>query len=117
MFPVYVAVTGFAALLFGSAAAVYLIGHEFPKAQADMKRLPRSWVPVLGMMLAAGSAGLLGGLGVPMLGTLAACGLVLYFVGALLAHLRVGSRQLGNWAFFFATAVAALGVNLAYHWA
>ncbi|MEV0351440.1 DoxX family protein [Nonomuraea sp. NPDC050680] len=116
MFTAYAAVTIFAALLFGSAAVVYLIGHEFPKAQADMKRLPRSWVPVLGMMLAAGSLGLLGGFAVPMLGTLAAFSLVLYFVGALLAHLRVGSRKLVNWGGFFLTAVAALAVNLIYHW-
>jgi hypothetical protein len=116
MFAAYATVTIFASVLYGSAAVVYLIGHEFPKAQADMKRLPRSWVPVLGMLLAAGSLGLLGGFAVPMLGTLAAAGLVLYFIGALLAHLRVGSRKLVNWAGFFATAVAALAVNLVYHW-
>ncbi|WP_329081447.1 MULTISPECIES: DoxX family protein [unclassified Streptosporangium] len=116
MFAAYATITIFASLLFGSAAVVYLIGHEFPKVQADIKRLPRSWVPVLGMMLAAGSLGLLGGFALPMLGTLAAAGLVLYFIGALLAHLRVGSRKLGNWALFFATAVAALTVNLLYHW-
>ncbi|QFY09001.1 DoxX family protein [Nonomuraea phyllanthi] len=116
MFAVYATVTIFASLLYGSAAVVYLIGHEFPKAQLDMKRLPRSWVPVLGTMLAVGALGLLGGFAVPMLGMLAALCLVLYFVGALLAHLRVGSRKLANWAGFFATAVAALGVNLAYYW-
>ena len=80
-----------------------------------MKRLPRSWVPVLGMLLAAGSAGLLAGFAVPLVGTLSAAGLVLYFVGALVAHLRVGSRQLAGRAVFFATAVAALTVNLSYH--
>lgn len=116
MFVAYVTVTIFASVLHGSAAVVYLIGHEFPKAQADMKGLPRSWVPVLGMLLAAGSLGLLGGFAVPMLGTLAAAGLSLYFVGALLAHLRVGSRKLVNWGGFFVTALAALAVNLAYHW-
>ncbi|MFG1690383.1 DoxX family protein [Nonomuraea sp. NPDC049269] len=116
MFATYATITIFASVLYGSAAVVYLIGHEFPKAQADMKRLPRSWVPVLGMMLAAGSLGLLGGFAVPMLGTLAAAGLVLYFIGALLAHLRVGSRKLVNWGGFFATAVAALAVNLLYYW-
>ncbi|NUP61762.1 MAG: DoxX family protein [Nonomuraea sp.] len=116
MFAAYATVTIFAALLYGSASVVYLIGHEFPKAQQDMKRLPRSWVPVLGSMLAAGSLGLLGGFAVPMLGLLAAFSLVLYFIGALLAHLRVGSRKLGNWAGFFGTAVAALAMNLAYHW-
>ncbi|MET7336728.1 DoxX family protein [Nonomuraea sp. NPDC005650] len=116
MFTVYATVTIFASLLNGSSAVVYLIGHEFPKTQLDMKGLPRAWGPVLGIMLAAGALGLLGGFAVPMLGTLAAAGLVLYFTGALLAHLRVGSRDLVNWSGFFATSVAALGVNLAYHW-
>ncbi|MFE0156875.1 DoxX family protein [Nonomuraea sp. NPDC059007] len=116
MFAVYATITIFASLLFGSASVVYLIGHEFPKAQLDMKRLPRSWAPVLGAMLALGSLGLLGGFAIPMLGTLAGYSLVMYFAGALLAHLRVGSRNLGNWALFFVTAVAALGANLLYHW-
>ena len=59
-----------------------------------MKRVPRSWVSVLGLLLAAGSLGVLAKFAVPLLGTLAAAGLVLYFLGALPAHLRVGSRQL-----------------------
>lgn len=45
-----------------------------------------------------------------------AAGLVLYFVGALIAHLRVGSRNLVGWAVFFVTMVASLVVNLAYHY-
>ncbi|GII63850.1 hypothetical protein Skr01_39350 [Sphaerisporangium krabiense] len=116
MFAAYATITIFASLLFGSAAVIYLIGHEFPKAQLDMKGLPRSWAPVLGAMLALGALGLPGGFAIPLLGTLAAYSLVLYFTGALLAHLRVGSRKLGNWALFFATAVAALGASLLYHW-
>lgn len=116
MFAAYATITIFAALLFGSASVIYLIGHEFPKAQLDMKGLPRSWGPVLGMMLALGALGLLGGFVIPMLGTLAAYSLVLYFTIALLAHLRVGSHKLGNWAFFFATAVVALGATLLHHW-
>ncbi|MEU7798375.1 DoxX family protein [Micromonospora arborensis] len=116
MFPAYVTVTILASVFTGIAAVTYLIGHDYPKAQADMKRIPRSWVPRLGMLLAAGSLGLLAGFAVPLLGTLAAAGLVLYFVGALIAHLRVGSRQLVGWAVFFSTVVAALAVNLGYHW-
>jgi DoxX-like protein len=109
----YVTVTVVAAVLTGSAAVTYLIGHDYPKTQADIKRIPRSWVPVLGLLLAAGSAGLLAGFAVPLLGTLAAAGLVLYFTGALIAHLRVGSRNLVGWAVFFGTVVAALVVSLA----
>ena len=115
MFAAYVVVTIVASVFSGIAAVTYLIGHEYPKAQADMKRIPRSWVPVLGVLLAAGSLGLLAGFAVPLVGTLAAAGLVLYFLGALVAHLRVGSRQLVGWALFFSVAVAALAVNLAYH--
>ena len=116
MFAAYVTVTVLAALFTGSAAVTYLIGHEYPKAQADIKRIPRSWVPVLGLLLAAGSLGLLAGFAVPVLGTLAAAGLVLYFTGALIAHLRVGSRNLIGWAVFFVTVVAALAVTVAYHY-
>ena len=115
MFAAYVTVTVVAAVFTGIAAVTYLIGHQYPKAQADMKRIPRSWVPVLGVLLAAGSLGLVAGFAVPLLGTLAAAGLVLYFVGALVAHLRVGSRNLVGWAVFFTTSVAALAVHLGYH--
>jgi hypothetical protein len=116
MFAAYVTVTILALVFTGTAAVTYLIGHDYPKAQADMKRVPRSWVPALGTVLAAGSLGLLAGFAVPLLGTLAAAGLVLYFVGALVAHLRVGSRKLVGWAVFFVTEVAALVVNLGHHW-
>jgi DoxX-like family len=114
VFAAYVTVTVIAVVFTGFAAVVYLIGHEYPKAQADMKGVPRSWVPWLGAALAAGSLGLVAGFAVPPVGTLAAVGLVLYFVGALIAHLRVGSRDLTGWAIFFVTVVATLVVNLAY---
>jgi hypothetical protein len=108
----YVTVTIVASVFTGLAAITYLIGHEYPKKQADLKGVPRSWVPVLGMLLAAGSVGLLAGFAVPLLGVLAAGGLVLYFVGAIIVHLRVGSRQLGGAVVFLATSAAALVLNL-----
>ena len=116
MFAAYVTLTVLAVVFNGSAAVTYLIGHDYPKTQADMKRVPRSWVPVLGSLLAAGTLGLLAGFAVPLLGVLAAAGLVLYFIGAFAAHLRVGSRQLVGPALFLATAVAALVVNVAHTW-
>ena len=115
MFAAYATVTIVASVFTGIAAVTYLIGHDYPKAQADMKRVPRSWIPVLGSLLAAGSLGLLTGFAVPLIGVLAAGGLVLYFLGALIAHLRVGSRQLVGWAVFFSTSIAALAMNLGYH--
>ncbi|SNT55565.1 DoxX-like family protein [Asanoa hainanensis] len=115
MFAAYVTVTVLASVFTAIAAATYLIGHDYPKAQLDMKRLPHSWMPMLGTFLALGSVGLLVGFAVPLLGILASVGLVLYFVLALVAHLRVGSRKLVGWGVFFVTVVAAVVVNLAHH--
>jgi hypothetical protein len=115
MFAAYVTITIVASVFTGTAAVSYLIGHPFTKAQTEMKRLPSSWAPRLGAVLAAGSLGLLVGFAVPVVGTLASFGLVLYFVGAFIAHLRVGSRKLAGPAVFFVTTVAALVVNVAHH--
>ncbi|WP_019074225.1 DoxX family protein [Streptomyces hokutonensis] len=115
MFAAYITVTLLGAVFNGAAAVTYLIGHEYPKTQADMKGIPRKYVPVLGMLLAAGTAGLLAGLAVPVLGTLAASGLVLYFIGAIFAHLRVGSRNIVGGIVFLATAAAALTLGLLHH--
>lgn len=114
MFAAYTTVTILGAVFNGAAAVTYLIGHEYPKAQADMKGIPRKWVPVLGLLLAAGTGGLLAGFVVPLLGTLAASGLVLYFIGAIIAHLRVGSRDVVGGIVFLATAVAALALGLVH---
>jgi hypothetical protein len=79
--------------------------------------IPESWLffPI-GLPKAAGAAGiLLGLLGVPLVGTAAAIGLVLYFVCALYTHIRVSDYSttfaLAN--FFLALAVATLTLDLA----
>jgi hypothetical protein len=115
VFAAYLTVTLVGVVFNGAAAVTYLIGHEYPKTQADMKGIARKWVPVLGLLLAAGTVGLAAGLAVPVFGTLAACGLVLYFVGAIIAHLRVGSHNIVGGIVFLATAVAALVLGLADH--
>ncbi|AJT63260.1 hypothetical protein T261_1574 [Streptomyces lydicus] len=115
MFAIYLVVTLFTSAINGLAAIANFIGHSYPKSQADKLRVPRSWMRPLGALLAAGALGLLAGIAVPVLGTLAAAGLVLYFLGALCAHLRVRDYQLGPWAGFFCLPVAALAVSLAHH--
>jgi hypothetical protein len=115
MFATYLAVTLLASAVNGVAAVANLIGHEYPKTQADTLRVPRWWTLPLGTLLAAGAVGLLVGFALPAVGTLAAAGLVLYFLGAFGAHLRARDYRIGPWAVFFSLAVAALAVNLAYH--
>ncbi|MEU9856096.1 DoxX family protein [Streptomyces sp. NPDC047974] len=115
MFATYVVVTVLASAVNGSAAVANLIGHDHPKSQADKLGVPRTWMRPLGTLLALGALGLLAGFAVPLLGAAAAIGLVLYFLGALWVHLRIGDYQLGAWAVFFLLPVAALVMNLAHH--
>jgi len=62
---------------------------KFVMANSAEVGVPESWIPLLGTLKAAGAAGLLLGiLGVKYLGIAAAIGLVLFFSGALVAHLR-----------------------------
>ncbi len=54
----------------------------------------------------------------PALGTAAAIGLLLYFICAVTAHVRVRDRKIGGAVFFLLLAAAALTADLAYrnHW-
>jgi DoxX-like family len=115
MFTAYLTVTVLAAVLNGSAAVANVIGHEYPKREADRNRVPRSWVRPLGLLLGAGATGLLLGVVMPLIGVLAASGLVAYFLAALGAHVRAHNYRLGAWTVYFGTAVAALAVTLMYH--
>src|SRR5258707_4561584 len=103
MFAAYVSITILASVFAAIASVTYLVGHAYPKAQLEMKRLPQSWMPMLGTILAAGSLGLLAGFAIPLLGELAAGGLLLYLVRALPAQLPVCSRNPGPSAVFFVT--------------
>jgi hypothetical protein len=57
MFIAYVTVTLLAAVFTGGCAYTYLSGHDYPKAMMTMKRIPHSWGPMLGALLAAGALG------------------------------------------------------------
>jgi hypothetical protein len=96
----------------GAAAATSPVGHEYPKSQLDMKGITPTWAPPLGVLPAAGALGLAAGPAVPVLGTVAAAGLVLYFVGAIAAHPRVGSRNVVGGIVLLATAATVLTLGL-----
>ena len=111
----YIAVTVLAISALTFAASLNFIGHEMVAAAADTVRVPRSWMLPLGTLLAAGALGLLVGFTVPWVGTAAAVGVVLYFVCAVGAHLRVRDFQFGSAVGFLLLTVAALAVRLAHH--
>jgi hypothetical protein len=117
MLAAYVAVTVVAAIACAYAAVLNFTHDKSVAEVAERLRVPVSWMVRLGFLLAAGSIGLVAGFAVPVLGTAAACGLVLYFVSAAGAHIRARDTRLlnwVNWAAFFSLAVAALAVGLAY---
>ena len=93
---IYIVTTCVAAFVNGYAAFLDFSGAESVKVVADRVRVPRGWMVPLGTLLACGAVGLLTGFAVPVLGLAAAIGLVLYFICAVIAHLRVGDRQIGG---------------------
>jgi DoxX-like family len=114
----YLAVTSLAALMNVSAACMNFAGAEYVRAVADKVQVSQKWMVPFGILLAAGAVGLAAGFAVPALGAAAAIGLVLYFICALGAHLRVRDRDVGGAVTFLLLAVAALVTDVGYrqHW-
>lgn len=88
-------------------------GAQFVTANSAELGVPTSWAPVLGTLKVAGVVGLLAGLfWLPALAIAAATGLVLFYVGAVLTHVR--ARVFYNLAFLgFAAATLALAIATA----
>ncbi len=88
---------------------------HYPRVLTNMDRtgVPRSWLYPLGAAKAAGAAGLLAGFAVPFVGTTAAAGLSLFFVGALVAHVRARNWDVAPPTVFLALAVGALTLSVA----
>jgi hypothetical protein len=114
MFLVYIVTTLLAALANGYASSLNFVGAESVKVVADRVQVPRKWMVPLGILLASGAFGLLIGIFVPVLGTAAGIGLVVYFVGAVAAHLRVRDRQIAGAVGFLVLVAAALAAELGY---
>ncbi len=84
---VVVLITTIAAVAF--VAVADLRRAQFVLVNSAGVGVPPDWLTPLGLVKGAGAAGLLAGtLGVPVVGEAAAFGLVAFFVGAVLAHLR-----------------------------
>ena len=107
----YVVITILAALACSYAACLNFVGAESVKLVAAKVQVSHKWMIPFGMLLAAGAVGLLIGLAVPALGTAAAVGLVVYFICALGAHIRVRDPHIVGAVGFLVLAVAALGYH------
>jgi len=75
--------------------------------------VPMKYFPLLAACEFAGAVGLVLGIWWPILGAAAAIGLVVYFVGAVVSHLRVGDAQgIGPAAFLLAVSAGALVMRI-----
>lgn len=89
MVAAYVAVTVLTIAANAGITAADLARARFVVANSAAVGVPETWLTPLALLKGAGAAGLLLGLlGVPLIGPAAAVGLVLFFVGAIGAHVR-----------------------------
>jgi hypothetical protein len=75
--------------------------------------VPLKYLPLLALCEFAGAVGLLAGIRWPSLGIAAGIGLVIYFVGAVVSHVRVGDiKGIGPAAFMLVLSAAALALRV-----
>jgi DoxX-like family len=74
--------------------------------------VPESSLNKLGLLKAAGALGMLVGIGVPLSGTAAAVGLIMFFVVAVITHLRARDHSFGLAVAFLLLATTALVLDL-----
>lgn len=110
---VYLSITIIAALANGYAAVLNFTRAESVKVVADRVQVSQDWMIPLGALLGAGAIGLLVGLAAPVIGEAAAIGLVLYYLGAVSAHLRSRDWGISGAVFFLALASCALAATFA----
>ncbi|MFF5502833.1 DoxX family protein [Streptomyces roseolus] len=104
-------VTVVAAFMAGFSGVSVLVRAAFVVGPLGAYGVPEAAWNLLGVLKLAGAAGLVAGFFVPVVGTLAAVGLVLYFAGAVITVVR--ARAYGHVPFplvYMAPAVAALAL-------
>lgn len=103
------------AAITAAIAIADLVPARFVLANSAQVGVPQSWLPALGAVKLAGAAGIVVGLlGLREFGIAAAAGLVLFFVGAVLTHLR--AHVLYNIAFpgaYLCLSAASLALMVA----
>ncbi len=112
MFTAYVVVTVLTAAANAFWATCDFIRYKQVSIAMAKAGVPESWMTMLGILKAAGALGLLVGIGVPLIGTAAAVGLLLFFVAAIITQLHARDYSFGLAGVFLLLAVAALELGL-----
>jgi uncharacterized membrane protein len=112
MFITYIVVTILAAAANIFSATLDFIRYKPILINMAKVGVSESWITTLGILKAAGALGLLIGIGVPAVGIAAAAGLVLFFIAAIIIHLRGHDHSFGLAIAFLFLAIAALGLRV-----
>ncbi|MEV8537031.1 DoxX family protein [Streptomyces sp. NPDC051211] len=94
MFIAFVAVTSLLALALTGSATMTATRHPQIVTNMQNVQVPEAWLPRLAAVKAAGAVGLVAGIWLAPLGIAAAIGVVLFFIGAVTAHVRAGDKAL-----------------------
>jgi hypothetical protein len=113
----YLVITGtLAGTLLGSGLGKLRHNPHIVKIIHEVIGVPFQYFPALAACEFAGAAGLVLGIWSPAVGVAAAIGLVIYFVGAVAAHLRVGDvRGIGPAVFLLALSAGVLILRILTH--
>ncbi len=112
MFTAYIVVTLLTAGANIFSAACDFVRYRQVTIAMAKAGVPDSYMTTLGILKAAGALGLLVGIRVPLIGNAAAIGLLLFFIGAIIIHLRAHDDSFGLAVVFLLLAVAALALRL-----
>ncbi len=93
MFTGYIVVAALLAAVLLLSGRGKLTRDEKVTAGLQRANVPLNWFPPLAALEIAGAVGLVAGIWLAPLGVAAAIGVVLYFVGAVVAHLRAGDAK------------------------
>ena len=113
MFVAYIVVTVLAAAANLLSATLDFIRYKQILISMAKVGVSESWLTTLGILKTAGALGLLAGVRVPLIGIAAAIGLVLFFIAAIITHLRGHDYSFGLAVVFLLLAVAALVLRVA----
>ncbi|MGW1777087.1 DoxX family protein [Streptomyces sp. NPDC002104] len=108
MFIAYAVVAGLLALTLAASATFTLQRNPSITESMGKVGVPDSWLPWLAALKAAGAIGLVAGLWLPPLGMAAALGVTLYFIGAIVFHVRAKDYNFAPAAVLALLAAAAL---------
>ena len=107
---IYLVLTGFtAAIATFSGIGKIRKDPKIVKVIHETVGVPMAYMPILAACEFAGALGIVAGIWWPPLGVAAGIGLVVYFLGAVISHLRVGDMAgIGPAGFVLTLASAAL---------